>query len=640
MTNTESREFITYSICRCLIPPERPSILEWAKEVVRLPSDTGEPGFYDPDRAPYQKEILKAASPDDPTREMVLVFGAQMGKTLIEMIVMMYYIHAYPRPQAFVFSDDGELKAFVKMKFDPLLASNKAIEGVIGKGLARKGHTLNELQYPGGFLRFVAGNVEKNFRSYSIAVGIMDELDTYPTNVGGNGSPIVQFEKRFSIYDNTRKFLVSSTPANNQSLILDRLTGTTYEKYFVPCPHCKKLITLEWEYLKWETNESKQTVTSVWLECPECKEKIYNSDKTFMLATENGARWIRTNEGAPSDRRGFFLNALYAPVGWRSWEKLAQTYVTAMNSKTELRVANITAFYNTDLCRQYKESDIAPPLAEEIEQYASLSNFKRGTIPNWVLIITTGTDVQKNRLETTIMGWGKRGRNIVIDHIVFDLMPNEEMEDLQNSVWQLYISEILEGVWKREDGCIIQNLGNAIDRSFLSMTIDTFYITQSNPHLYPVRGIDGSLKNNSLIPESKRGNPPEARYWATPVDDIKKEVYSALKRSIIAKKNDEDPYGMCEFPCDLPTEFFLQLTAEQYVYDSKKKKNLWQKTRARNETLDTRVYNYAIAHLIGITAWKDDYCDELQMQYKKQLQIKENLVNGRPRKRILSKGLT
>lgn len=647
MKTDEGRAYIREGILAMLVPPRRLSVSEWAGETIRLPSDTAEPGFYNPDRAPYQREILDAAGPQSPTREITLVFGAQMGKTLTEMIVMAYYIKEVPMPQIFAFSDDGMIRRFVKTKFNPFLLSNPVINEQLGRGQKTKGDTLTEKQYAGGTLYFIPANVETKLRSSSAAIIIMDEEDTYDSNLQGNGDPVDLIKKRANTYHDRRKIMHSSTPLNGDSHILNNLDLSTHEMYYVPCPHCHASITLEWEYMKWETDASGKQVTKVWMECPECGKTIHNSDKTWMLDPANGAKWVATNPDAPPEQRGFFLPTLYAPVGWLGWQNIVQEYVNAMNSTIEQRDSRLVSFYNSVLCRQYKGSDIDPPKATELASRFMDSPYRRGVIPSWVGMLTTGSDVQKNRIETTVVGWGKRGRHLVIDHYFFDVPKGEEIEDPSCAVWDLYRTEILEGTWEREDGFLMKSLANAIDRSYQSTTVDTFYIRQDNPMLYPVVGVN-RLRNGSVIPNERQARKISgARYWETPVDVLKNVVYSDLKRTLEDKDEEAPAYNRVEFPADLPMEYFEQLVAEKYEYDRKSKGFLWVKTRDRNEALDCMTYNYAMHYLTGMNTYSDQEWDRiLAMQSDSLKRAREAKEHGtrmqtgdRRKKRVLSSGV-
>ena len=57
-------------------PKEHVTIDKWIDDGnLSIPSNNPEPGIYSLDRTPYQREVLKRLSPQDPTKEVILCFG-------------------------------------------------------------------------------------------------------------------------------------------------------------------------------------------------------------------------------------------------------------------------------------------------------------------------------------------------------------------------------------------------------------------------------------------------------------------------------------------------------------------------------------------------------------------------------------
>lgn len=637
------REFLKNTICLSLTPSPKINILEWMSQNLRLPSDSAEPGLYNPQRAPYQAEILNAISPQSPTRKIILCFGTQMGKTTCMSGVMSYYIKQYPRPQAFAFSNDGELKSFVKTKFNPYLLANPEINARLGMGLKTTGNTLDEKLYPGGFLKFISANVEANMRSYSVEIMLGDEIDTYPLNVGGNGSPLIQLEKRTTSFSDTRKIVFSSTPRNEDSQILSLMAESTYNKYFLKCPTCSEMFTFEFANFEYSTNPSGKKVLDAWFSCPHCKAKIEESMKEKLLYPEHGAKWMATNPDAPVETQGFFLPSFYAPLGWISWKSIAQDYVNALNADKKEKLTRLIAFYNTTLCEQFKEfSEIPTP--KDLYSKAVDSSYKRGHVPNWVNIITTGGDVQKDRLEVTIMGWGKRLQSIVIDHVIINLRPGEQIDDVDASIWEEYEQRILNGVWARDDGFCIKSLANALDRSFATSTVDAVFLRFEKYNFYPVRGVSKKTAL-SLIPSKREKHNRRLEYsnvfYDVPTDQTKDYVYKML---LINSK--DDSYGKCFFPADLPTEYFEQLVSERKEINTKTNEIHWVKIRDRNEALDCMVCNFAMAFLLNINGLSDDDWEDIAESQREQARINQKQhkadvaeIRRRPGRRVLSEGI-
>ncbi len=615
--NTPKIDELIQAVLLALETPPEEDIPTWLGNNLYLPSDTAEPGIYNPERAPYQKQVLLCASPSNPTRRITLCFGTQMGKTLIEEGIMAYYIAHSPRPQAFAFSNRGELDEFVKLKFDPLMNANPVIKAKFGTESKISGNTLAEKVYSGGFIRFVPANVEASMRSYSVSVLIMDEKDTYPLDVGKNGDPGTQLLSRTNAFHEQRKIIESSTPNNEESHILSDLEKSTYNLYHVPCPHCHEMITLEWEYMKWdevEANDNK-VVRNVRMTCPKCGENIYNIDKDYMLPL---GEWRASNIRANPEHQGFLLSSLYAPVGWLSWESLAQQYSDAMNEKTESKKRTaLVAFYTTKLCKQYKIG-MAKPKSLDLMDKAKDSPYLRGKIPEWVGMITTATDVQKNRLETVLMGWGKRGRHIAFEHRVFLLSPNEAMTDTENSAWTEFTKEIVYGSFQREDGVLLNSVANAIDTGYLTDTVNTYYEKYGNATVMPVKGEVKGFTPGEVMPIQKYRNNRTIVYYQVPVENIKFNVYASLTKEI------EDNYEKFEPCADYSREWWEQLCAESLKWNSNTKRYEWFKDRDRNEILDCFVYNYGAYYYLKLNALTDDEWDVIfDNQRKQEVKVKK-----------------
>lgn len=616
MVDPDTKGFIKNKVAEILTPPKKLGVAEWMKDNFHFPSDTAEPGLYDIERAPYQIGVLDAASPQSAVKDIVLAWGAQLGKTTCEIGIKLYYIANRPRPIGFAFSDEGELKSYVKLKFNPFIQANPKIQALLGKGSRNSGDTLTEKQFPGGFLRFIAANVEKNMRSYSLAICIVDEVDALPMDVGGNGSPIGQLRKRMNVFEDSRKFILSSTPGNNDSMILNELASSNYQKYFFKCPHCGAEITFEMESFRWQTDESGKVVQDAWFVCPECNGKITASQKPDLLKSENGAHWKVTNPDAPPTKAGFYLPSFYAPAGWLSWLSIAQEWVDACNARPEQVIPLKVAFYNTNLARQYKEETETPEPLKIMSKAVKASLYSRGNVPEWCAVLTSGADVQGNRIEVEIMGWGKRGRSAVIDHIILPLGPGEDMSDVNSSPWLLYIDQIVHGMWTREDGFVMTPLYNAIDRSYVSNTVDSFYLKNQDTRICPIRGVAGIPKTRSPVPARKENKTIRgAVYFDTPVDLLKETLYGNLLRD----DEDGETFGVVKFPRDLPEEYYLQLISEKQEYNPKAKRMEWVKVRDRNEILDITVYNLAMYYYGKFDTFTDDDWQTVLTEQKKQV---------------------
>lgn len=630
------REWIIETFLSYLVIKDPPPIDRWVDSgALMLPSNTAEPGLYSLARTPYQRRILQVLSPHDPTQRVILCTGAQIGKTTVELALMGYFIEEMPSPMGFVFSDEMNLKNFIKYKFDPFTAANPAIRSLLRSEGRTSGNSLTSKQFPGGFLKLASGRSDSSARSDSLRVLIFDELDAVAAS--GEGDPVTRFEKRTNTFGDSRKICLSSTPTN-ASTIYPALQASSFQKYYMRCPHCGEYMTFELDYLKW-TVDAGSNVTDAWMECPRCGGRIDNDDKLSMMAVENGAEWRATNPNPAPLTEGFFLPSFYAPVGWSpSWREIAHDYVQAGFTEKGLDNDRMTTFYNTILALPYTPGSNARDWRLKYDE-ALASPYRRGDVPAWVNIITTGSDVQADRIETTVMGWGFRGRNIVIDHIVFPVPDDERISMLDGTVWKLYTDTILGGTWEREDGLILRSIGNGLDRSYESDTIDAFYIMtplELRESLFPIRGDDRMQGVIARKTNVKKEGLSRARYWNTPVSEIKKQVYDHLE----GEDNEEHTKAyIAFFPADFDSEFFQQLYSE--TLERIGRRYAWKKKRDRNEILDCRVYNYAVFNLLGLAMQSDaDWkaLGDAQRLSNAARRKGKRIIKGHTR-RLISKGL-
>lgn len=628
MRKNDDAEFIRDTFYLSLKPKELLPIDEWVDGGnIMLPSNTAEPGTYSLERTPYQRGILRALSPDDPTQVVIICCGSQLGKTTIELCTMNYSISENPSPIAFAFSDDGNLKNFVKNKFDPMLNANPKIKILLKSEGRSSADSMSSKQFPGGFLKFLSGKSESSMRSDSVKLIIADEVDGMGTTKGGDVLSLLM--KRTTTYGDNRKICMSSTPLND-GVIFSYLEDSTYNKYFVRCPHCGEYMLFELDNFRWKSNGTG--IEDAYMECPHCQAVIHNEDKLWMMDPKNGAEWRATNPKASPIKQGFYLPTFYAPVGWTSWKDIAEEYYQAGFTEKGLNADKMTAFYNTILALPFRQASTSNDWRVKFEE-AQQSPYRIGEVPDWINFITTGSDVQGNRIETKVIGWGKRGRHLTIDYKVF-LVPNDEEITIMNGeAWRKYREEILDGVWEREDGLKMKSIANAMDSSYKPDTIYAFYLaleTEERARFFPIKGDDRMTGYMSSQREVKSANLSGAMYWKVPVSAIKHTVFTHLEEKDNEQHN--KPF-IAFFPSDFNQEFYMQIYSESFLKNGSKYS--WIKTRDRNEGLDTYVYNYAMYYLMGLGQLTDEDWEDVA---KAQVEALQNVVKTKNTVRQRNRG--
>ena len=89
-------EFKTYrmfqEIAKIVSPPPRLTVSQWADRYRRLSGESAaEPGQWNTDRAPYQREIMDALN-EPMVEDIVIMSSSQVGKTALLLNLIGYYI--------------------------------------------------------------------------------------------------------------------------------------------------------------------------------------------------------------------------------------------------------------------------------------------------------------------------------------------------------------------------------------------------------------------------------------------------------------------------------------------------------------------------------------------------------------------
>ena len=644
----QNLETFKNALLEALKPVPNISIADWCESNLVLPPEmTAEPGAYSLERTPYLKEILDCLHPSSPYNEIVFYAGTQLGKTQALICAISYLVANAPANMLFGFSNKDQKNAFVQERLNPFIDANPVLKSkFIARRKNEKAEKQNSKSFAGGTLFFASAEAPADFRSHPCRYVFADELDSYPLDAKGEGSPVELAKRRTSTFNGRYKIYLCSTTTNRESQIKARYEETDQRQLFFNCPYCNFEQTLDWSRFNW--NADGTFVKDVWYTCPHCNGEIRNEQKTELL---KNAHWKATNN-QPTDPKkvGFYLPGLWSPVGWQDWNSCVTSYLEATSKNDETK---LTAFYNTILAQPYETSSDVPQWDRLLER-ANHSNYNRGEIPNNVIFLTSFTDVQMDRLETTIIGWGKFLRSYVIDHLILLCPQGTTTSDPNNRVFAEWENLIYRNEFTRLDGVPVRIIANGIDRSYNTSSVSEFcsrfdtktvIACRGNERLQtPISAIKKALPASNKSEQSRsqfRTNLDKTYYYIeTGVSTLKADLYRLLKDT---DTPNQDRYMYVTFARGLDEEYFRQLTAEHYVAPTQKHpKGIWIKDRNRNECLDTFVGNIAMVYYSTMNTLTDQQFDELESELIKQKNT-QGLKQAQTRKiqyqrRILNKG--
>ena len=590
------------SFARGFQPPPGWTVSEWADRRRKLSKKaSAKPGQWSTAHAPYQREIMDCLSDDHPCDTVVFMASAQVGKTEVLLNWAGYTIDIRPSPMMLVLPTVGIAEDFSKQRISGLVTDTPTIATKMGGTRGRSAsNTILNKEFPGGMILLRGANSASGLRSVPVQKLAMDEIDGYPKDVDGEGDPVKLAEARLRTYGSRRKAFYCSTPTiKDQSRIEEAYEETDQRKYFVPCPHCGCSQILRFPQLKWPSGEPENAA----YECEACEELIDEHEKTKMLA---GGNWVSTSEDGKPGKIGFHLNAIYSPAGWISWADIASEFIESKSNPLRLRT-----FVNTILGETW-ESKGEQPDWEKI--YGRRERYHHGTVPEGAVVLTAGVDVQQDRLEVEVVGWGKGLESWSVDYQVIQGKPSEL------AVWE-ELDKIRTKHYPHELGEALTVSAMFVDSGYSTQNVYAYCRRNHPREVMAIRGRDNlnvPIGNPRAVDFTQDGRKihggAKFRYVGTNV--LKDELYGWLMAPLPGD-DEEYPAGWCHFP-ERAQEYFKQLCSEKLVVKTVRGRTAytWEKTRDRNEALDCRIYARAAAVSLELDRYSASRWQTLREQLK------------------------
>ena len=565
-------------LARGLRPRPILTVSQWADRYRVLASGTNAPGPWRTSLTPYLRDIQDDLSEHSPTRTIIFCKSSGLGASEALFNWVGYIMHHLQNKDMLLVVPTLEMRdRSLNPRLTKMIAESPVLSGLTVSAARNKANRGDLLEYGAGARLIKSGaNSPDSLRSDHLPYVICDEVDAFPWDVGDEGDPMTLIENRQRTFTRAKTYLISTPTIAGKSRIDLMYNRSDMRRYRVPCPHCGHYQPLVWDQLKYRTAPPPADdphplpqVLEAWYLCHECGAEISESHKPAMLAA---GRWVAQRPHI-THTHGYHLNALYAPVGLGlNWVQVAQKWVNSQGDTSELK-----SFVNTYLGEVWREQgdsidDISLITRRETYQLADLA----------IGAITAGVDVQKDRLEATIVAWGLGEEAWVIDHHI--LAGDTTDPDL----WQ----ELAETLTAYPVDMA------AIDSGYNASLVYEF--VRARRWSRAIKGFAGL--GRPLVEDFKRRmqrlrRRARAGVILEPlgVDQGKSLLYARLK---LPKPGS----GYIHFPtghaCD--EEYFAQLAAERLVtkFRGHRPMQEWVATRARNEALDCLTYSLAALRLL------------------------------------------
>lgn len=605
---------------RGLKPDPELWIDEWADEFQRIPKDTGaaEPGKYHTDRTPFAREPMRCLSPLHPCKRVVTMVASQMMKTQIALNWIGGNIHMAPA-NILALLPSEKLAKRVSSRIDKTIKAVPELRDRVAKPRSRDArNTLDTKEFEGGTLYCTTAGSASNLAELSARYVYGDEIDRWDVDVDSEGDPVELAEARGTTFGRKAKFYFSSSPTiKGASRIDDLFAISDQRRYFMPCPHCGEHQVLVWENLKWNEDYSR---VDYLCSNPDCGALIEEHHKTDMLLA---GEWRATAEG-DGETVGFHLNGLYSPLGWLSWQSLAKQYDKAKRAMDRGDAEPMQVFYNTRLALVW---DAAQEQTKAGELKARAEDYSLGEVPAKALILTCSVDVQHNRLEMLVLGWGVGMERWIVN---FEVIPGDPSDE---RTW-LLLDERLKARYRHASGVELAICATTIDSG--GHHHDEVYQFTRLRRWRNVIAVKGASRPGrpvlaqrpSKVDVTWKGKTEKhgAELWIIGTDTAKDWIYNRYPFH-------EGP-GALHFSRDLPDDFYDQAVAERKItrYVKGHKRVEWVKGKAeRNEALDLLVYNLAAAQFLGLHRYRESEWSKLQSAVAQGSLFAERVEQPAPR---------
>lgn len=585
-----------FRIFSVLAPPPDMTISKWADDFRRLSSESSaEPGRWRTSKAPYQREIMDAIC-DIKVQKVVVMSAAQIGKTdALILNPIGYYMSYDPSPIMVLQPTIQMAETFSKDRLSPMLRDTPILRDKVNDKSRNSGNTILQKIFPGGHVTMVGANSASSLASRPIRILLADEIDRYPATAGNEGDPLLLAGKRLATFWNKKEVCVSTPTIKGLSRIEIEFEHSTQEEWTVPCPECGAYAPIEWANIVFDKNN----LDSVCCACTSCG---VISDETAWK--EKFAKGKFAALYPERKVRGFHLNALAST--FVEWREIVEKFLTANAEKKKGNIELLKVWTNTEMGQTWEEA------AEQIETEDLYKRREKYNceVPEEVIVLTAGVDVQDDRFEIEVVGWGVDKENWGIKYQVI-------YGDLKlKNIWD-ELDIFLSQTFATADGRHMKIICTCVDSGgHFTNQVYRFCKERIARRVFAIKG-----KGGATIPYYNK--PTTSNTAKTPLFTIGVDTGKAILYQRLAVTS--EGANFCHFPKEddrgYDERYFKGLTAEKMImtYKHGKAQYIWtlkDKGYKRNEPLDVRNYATVALEIANPVLKHRDKTDATQMKTK------------------------
>lgn len=389
---------------------------------------------------------------------------AQGGKSDTLLDIIGQRMDQSPCPILYV----GPTSQFLTEQWEPrimeLLDQAPSLSAKVARG---KRMTKTKKIISGVPLRLAHGGSSTALKSDPAGLALTDEADELLSNVRGQGDPITLVDARGDTYQDFVHAIVSTPSRGPKDVVKDEVNGLefwtaqegeeiesriwslwqegTRYHWTWRCPHCEERFVPRFSCL--EIPDIKRTTPAraraeAHLVCPrngciitDDKREEMNSSGVYVAPGQKlDDAGNPVGDPPESETISFWVSGLCSP--FKSFGDRAAAYITALRSGDHETIQTVI---NAGF------GELWAPVGGDVPEWEHVRSlalpYREGEVPDWVVWLTSGVDVQKNRLVYVVRGWGSRQQSALITS-------GEIWGDTsQEEVWSDLATDILGMTW-------------------------------------------------------------------------------------------------------------------------------------------------------------------------------------------------
>lgn len=600
---------IRRAAAEALRPPRKVSVSEAAELHRRLNNPGSYVGPWRNSKTPFGVEPMDRAVSRS-IDELWFVGPSQVIKTELLLNIIGHAIKYRPADILVISATRDLALDFARRRVEKgLLNPSADLRAEVGP--SRSDDKALDKIFNNGSMLTIAWPVAGQLASRPVPIVMLDEFDRMPDDIGGEGDAATLGRNRKKTFGKNGTLIGSSSPSRDfKSGIMAHYYEGDQCLLAWQCPECGEYWTpgfgadrlpAIFDHLKWdETRPLGEIAPTAFLVCPHCGGVIEERQKEGMLGS---SVWIA--KGQSVDRDGnitgarppgriasYWLSGLCSP--FVAWGVLVEQFVAALaHFEKTGDEGRLRAAFNTDFGIPYvgKSADAAPIEPADLE--ARKGGYRLGTVPAGVRYLTAAVDIQGDRFEAAVKGWGADNESWLVDRFAI-----RQLADGRTDVdpakcpehWHVLLGRVVNACYPLADdpAQVLRVANTAIDTGGIEGVTPAAKAFWAHARLSGVEDWRITLVKGSnsraapMLPppthdKDEAGRKLPVKVFVVGVHAIKDMLANRLRRE------DGGP-GCLHTPEDTPARYFSELVAEV------KEKGVWVRKGA-NESWDLEVYN-------------------------------------------------